>query len=157
MHDQRIGASALDGLREIFQRLFRVLIVDPDAAFDGDRDRNRGLHRRDAIADEIWLRHQTRAEAAFLHAVGRAAHVQIDFIETRVRADPCTLGQRARLRAAKLQSQRMLRGMEAEKPRAIAMQHRAGGEHFGIEQRAARQQAMEEPAMPVGPFHHRRD
>ena len=37
------------------------------------------------------------------------------------------------------------------------MQHRAGGEHFGIKQRTARQQAMEEPAMPVGPFHHRSD
>jgi hypothetical protein len=37
------------------------------------------------------------------------------------------------------------------------MQHRSGSEHLGIEQRAARQQAMEEPAVPVGPFHHRGD
>jgi hypothetical protein len=37
------------------------------------------------------------------------------------------------------------------------MQHRAGGDHLGIEQRTPRQQAMEEPAMPVGPIHHRCD
>jgi hypothetical protein len=37
------------------------------------------------------------------------------------------------------------------------MAHRAGGEHLGIEQRPARQKAMEEPAVPVSPFHHRRD
>jgi hypothetical protein len=37
------------------------------------------------------------------------------------------------------------------------MQHRAGREHFGVEQGPARQQAMEEPAVPVRPFHHRRD
>jgi hypothetical protein len=37
------------------------------------------------------------------------------------------------------------------------MQHRAGREHFGVEQGTARQQAMEEPAVPVCPFHHRSD
>jgi hypothetical protein len=37
------------------------------------------------------------------------------------------------------------------------MQHRAGGDHLGIERRPAREQAMEEPAMPVRPFHHRRN
>ena len=60
-------------------------------------------------------------------------------------------------RAAELQRDRMLGGIEAEQPRAVAAQHRAGGDHLGVEPRAARQQAMEEPAMPVGPFHHRRD
>ena len=62
-----------------------------------------------------------------------------------------------RIGAAKLQRQRVLGGIEAQKARAIAMQHRAGGEHLGVKQRAPRQQAMEEPAMPVGPFHHRSD
>jgi hypothetical protein len=34
------------------------------------------------------------------------------------------------------------------------MEHRAGGDHLGVEERTAREQAMEEPAMPIGPFHH---
>jgi hypothetical protein len=37
------------------------------------------------------------------------------------------------------------------------VQHRAGGQHFSIKRRPARKQAVEEPAMPVGPFHHRGD
>jgi hypothetical protein len=36
----------------------------------------------------------------------------------------------------------------------VAMEHRAGGDHLGIDERSARKQTMEEPAMPVGPFHH---
>jgi hypothetical protein len=35
--------------------------------------------------------------------------------------------------------------------------HRAGAEHLGVEPRAAREQAVEEPAVPVGSFHHRSD
>jgi len=37
------------------------------------------------------------------------------------------------------------------------MQHCAGCEHFSVDQGPARQQPMEKPAMPVGPFHHRSD
>jgi hypothetical protein len=36
------------------------------------------------------------------------------------------------------------------------MQHRPCGEHFGVEERTPRQQPVEEPAVTVGPFHHRR-
>jgi hypothetical protein len=49
----------------------------------------------------------------------------------------------------------MLERIEGKQPCAIATQNCAGGEHFGVDQRPAREQAMEEPAMSVGPFHHR--
>jgi hypothetical protein len=51
----------------------------------------------------------------------------------------------------------MLGRIEAKKPRAVAMQHRAGGEHLSIEERAARQQPVEKPAVAVSPLHHRGD
>jgi hypothetical protein len=51
----------------------------------------------------------------------------------------------------------MLERIKAEQPAAVAAQHRAGGEHFGVDLRPAREQAMEEPAMPIGPIHHRGD
>ena len=60
-------------------------------------------------------------------------------------------------RTAELQRQRMLGRVETQQPRPVAVQHRARREHLGIKQRPPRQQPMEEPAMPVGPFHHRRD
>ena len=116
------------------------------------------LHGGDAIADQRRLRHQAGAEAALLHAVGRAADIEVDLVVAEVRADArATAASAARIAAAELQRDRMLGRIEAEQPRAVAAQHRAGGHHLGVEQRAARQQAMEEPAMPVGPFHHRRD
>ena len=40
---------------------------------------------------------------------------------------------------------------------ATVMQHRAGGEHLGVDQRVPRQQTVEIPAVAVGPFHHRRN
>src|SRR5262245_37508544 len=48
----------------------------------------------------------------------------------------------------------MFRRIMAEEPRAVAVDHGTGGDHLGIDQRAAREQAVEEPAMPVGPLHH---
>jgi hypothetical protein len=139
------------------ERLFGILIIDAEAAFDRDRNGYGGLHGRHTIADEIRLGHQAGAEAPFLDAVRRAADIQIDLVETGIGADARALRQRLRRRAAKLQRHRVLGRIEAEKPRAIAMQHRPGGEHFGIEKRAARQQPVEEPAVTVGPFHHRSD
>ena len=157
MHDERVGARRFDRAGKNFQRLFRILLVDADAAFDGDRHRNGGLHRRHAVAHQRRLRHQAGAEAAVLHAVGRTADIEIDLVKAEIGADARAGGERARLGAAELQRQRMLGRIVAQQPRPVAVQHRAGGEHLGIEQRPARQQAMEEPAMPVGPFHHRRD
>ena len=79
---------------------------------------------------------------------------RVDLAETRIRADACAFRERARIGAAELQRQRVFGGIETQQPRAIAMQHRAGREHFSVKQRAARQQAMEGPAVPVSPFHH---
>ena len=69
---------------------------------------DRGLHRRDAVADQRRLRHQAGAEAAVLHAVGGTAGIEIDLVEAEIRADARARGQRPRIGAAKLQRQRML-------------------------------------------------
>ena len=66
-------------------------------------------------------------------------------------------GERCRIATAKLQRDRMFGGIKAQQPRAIAVQDRAGSDHFSIDQRAPRQQTMEEPAVPISPFHHRSD
>ena len=156
MHDQRVGAGRDDMSRESRQRLLRILVVDADAAFHRHRDRNRGLHRGHAIADQRRLRHQAGAEAALLHPLRRATDVEIDLVIAEIRADPRATGERHGIAAAELERHRMLGRIETDQPVAVAAQHRAGGHHLGIDQRAARQQAMEEPAVPVGPFHHRR-
>ena len=138
------------------QRFIRILLVDADTAFHRHRNADGRFHGGNAVGDQRRLRHQAGAETALLHPVGGAADIEIDLVEACVFADARRLGERARVAAAKLQRHRMLERIEGEKPGALAPQHRAGGQHFRVEQRPAREQAMEEPAMPVGPFHHRR-
>ena len=59
--------------------------------------------------------------------------------------------------AAELQRQRMLGRIEIEMMRDIAVHERGRRDHFGVEAGAARDETEEEPAVPVGPVHHRRD
>jgi hypothetical protein len=54
--------------------------IDADATFDGDRDLHGLAHRGHAFCDERWLTHQARAEATALHAIARAAAIQIDLV-----------------------------------------------------------------------------
>ena len=155
MHDQRVGPGPLHHFGERKQHLVRVLLVDADAAFDRHRDIHRRLHGSNTVADQRRLVHQAGAEATFLHPVGRAADIEVDFVVAEAFADAGALRQRGRLRAAELQRHRVFACIEAKKPVAVAMQDGAGGQHLGIEQRPARHEPMEEPAMPVGPVHHR--
>ena len=87
MHDQRIGARRDDAARQFVERNLRILIVDADAAFDGDGNLHRALHRGDAFGNQLRLRHQAGAEAAILHAVGRAADIEVDLVIAEILAD----------------------------------------------------------------------
>ena len=58
---------------------------------------------------------------------------------------------------AELHGDRVLLMTAAEPAFARAMQHGPGRHHLGVEPRSARQEAVEEPAVPVRPVHHRRN
>jgi hypothetical protein len=136
-----------------------ILLVDADAAFHRYRQSGGhcGLHRFDATRNQIRRLHQAGAERARLHPVGRAPDIEIDLVIAEIGGDPHRFGQLGRIAAAQLQRDRMLDGIVAQQALAVAMDHRVGHDHLGIKQRMARQLAMEEPAMPVRPVHHRRD
>jgi hypothetical protein len=136
------------------QRLFRVLVVHADAAFDGDGNRNRCAHGRDAFGDKFRLAHQAGAEPAGLHAVRGTADIEIDFAVAEFGADPGGLGQLFRLRSAELQGYRIFAAIEPQQSLPIAAQDRIRCHHLGVEHRLARELAMEEPSMPVGQVHH---
>ena len=70
---------------------------------------DRRLHRRDAVGDEVGRLHQAGAERARLHAVGRAADIEVDLVIAEALADARRLGELCRVRAAELQRHRMLR------------------------------------------------
>ena len=52
MHPKRIGAGSKDTGRQFVESDLRVLIIDTDAALDGDRHRDGLFHRGHAFRDE---------------------------------------------------------------------------------------------------------
>ncbi len=155
MHDERIRACGNHAARQRIESDFRILVVDADPAFHSDRDFHRALHRRNAFGDQRRLRHQAGAEPAVLHPVRRAADIEVDLVIAEILADLRGGREVARIGTAELQRHRMLAGIEAEQSRPVAVDHGTGGQHLRIEPRPPRHQAMEDPAMPVGPVHHR--
>src|SRR5208283_2859466 len=114
------------------------------------------LHRGDAIADKLRFAHQAGAESAAFHALGGATDIEIDFVIAKIGAYFRRLRQQQRIGPAELQGDGMLRRIKAQQAGAVPKQDRGGSKHLGIKPRAVRQDAMEDPAMPVRPIHHRR-
>ena len=154
MHDERSAAGFRHAIDEALEISLRVLVVDADAALHGDRNGHGVRHRCEAQGDEIGFRHQAGAEAAFLHAIGGAADVEIDLTVAEFGADARGFSQFGRIGPAQLQSHGLFGGIEPQEPFAIAVQDRFRCHHLRIEQGMPRQPAMEGPAMPVCPIHH---
>ena len=149
--------AAVTDAVNVVERGLGILVVDAEPALDGDGNGDRRLHGGDAIADQCRLRHQAGAEPPFLHAIGRAADVEVDLIVTGLRAHARTARERDRIGPAELQRDRVLGRVVAQEPGAVAVEERASGDHLGVDQGTAREQAVEEPAMPIRPVHHRGD
>jgi hypothetical protein len=74
---QPVAATGVDEGEEAVEIL---LLVDAEPAFHRHRHGHRRAHRGDAVGDQRRLLHQAGAEAAGLHAVGRATHVEVDLV-----------------------------------------------------------------------------
>ncbi len=157
MHNEGAAARGRYGGDKPLQAFLAVLVVDADAALHGNGHADARGHRGDARADELGLLHQAGAETALLHAIGRAANVEVDFVVAEAFPDRRRLGECGRLRAAELQRDRVLGLAECEQARAVAVEHGWRGHHLGVKPRMPRQDAMEGPAVPVRPVHHRGD
>ncbi len=156
VHREVPAASASHRFDELEQVLVAVRAVDADAALHRHRHGHRRLHRRHAVTDQRGFRHQARAKAPGLHPVRRAADVEVDLVVTEIRPDARRLRQLRRVTAAKLQGHRMFGRAVREQIRRIAAQQRLRRDHLRVQQRAARNQAMQEPRVAIGPVHHRR-
>ncbi len=157
MHGKDLHPGAGAKADGVAQRNFRVLVVNPDAAFHRHRKRDGGAHRRHAFGHKLRLAHQAGAEAARLHAVRWAADIQVDFAIAEIGADLRGLRQLYGIAAAQLQRHGALAGIETQKPLALAMQDRVRCHHLRVKKCARAELTMEKPAMPVRPVHHGRD
>ncbi len=157
MNDEGLTAGVRNLVDEPVEARLCVLIVDADAAFHRDRQARRLCHLGHALRDPSRVRHETCAEPAGLHAVRRAADIQVDLVVALLGADSCSLRELQWIAAAELQRDRMLLGIEPEDAFAIAVNHGLGRHHLGVEQRALRDEPHEVAAVAVGPLHHRGD
>jgi hypothetical protein len=67
------------------------------------------------------------------------------------------LGKRSGVAATQLQGDRVFCLVVTQVTRYVAEEECAGRDHLGVKQSPARQLAMEEPTVAVGPVEHRRD
>ena len=119
VHDERVGRRPrrTASTRRV-ERRPRVLLVDADAALHRHRNRHRRAHRRHALGDQLRLAHQAGAEAAGLHAVGRAADVEVDLVIAELLADPRRLRRgRAGSEPPSCSATGCSRRVEAQQPR----------------------------------------
>src|SRR4029078_12436447 len=82
MRDKYLAAAPRDRVDEAHEEFVSVRRsvrhrFDTDATLDGHRNLDRPADRADALRNEQLLAHQTRAEPAALHAVARAAAIEI--------------------------------------------------------------------------------
>ena len=77
-------------------------------------------HGGEAVGHQVRLAHQAGAERAGLHALGRAADIEVDLAIAVGRADARGLGQLLRLGPAQLQRDGLLDRIEPQQPVAIA-------------------------------------
>ena len=157
MDDEHL-ALAFPGYRvdEVAQEFVAVLVVNADTGFDRDRNGDHIAHRLDTVRYQLCIPHQTGAKHAVLHAVGRAANVQVDLVVAAFFRQLRALRQRGRIAAAQLQGNRML-FFAIGQIVALPVNDCARGHHFGVQQRMAGELAQEVAAVSVRPVEHRRN
>src|SRR5262245_65461071 len=103
VYDQRGHAGLLDRAGERFKGLLRILIIDADPAFHRYWHIDCARHGGDAVADEGGLRHQTRAEAAHLHAIRGTTDIEVDLVIAELFGDARALRKLLRIAATELE------------------------------------------------------
>jgi hypothetical protein len=72
------------------------LSIDADPTLDRDRHLELALHQGDCARNQLRFSHQASAKAALLHAIGRAADVEVDLIVAVGLAQLGRFGERVR-------------------------------------------------------------
>ena len=87
MDDHAIASGGDHRIHELIESGFGILIIDTEAAFDGDGQGGGGFQRGNAFGHKRGLAHQAGAEASFLHAVRRATDIEINLAIAKIRGN----------------------------------------------------------------------
>ena len=139
MDNEYAAARIGDGADKVAEKFPGVQFVDTDAALDGYGNAHGVLHRLKAVGDQVLVFHEARAEVSVLHAVRRAAAIQVDFLESGLFDHLAAFGQIGGIRAAQLQHRGVFEFLMAQEQVRIGMQQRVGRDHFAVQQDVFRQ------------------
>ena len=157
MHDEEFATRLRDGAHKVPHEVVALATVNADAVFHRHGNVHRVLHGFHAIGHQSGFGHQASAKSTALHPLGGATAVEVDLLIAPLLAQLGGTGQIGRFAPTQLQGHRVFFRVEIKVARHIAMDQRPRGDHLGVEQGVARQQAVEIPAVAVGPVHHRRN
>lgn len=155
MDDDRIDTAVGHGRNEVAQIAFLIELIDTNSGLDGYRYFNRLAHCRQAITHQLGFFHQASPETTLLNPVRRTTDIEIDLAIAPLRTDTSCLCQLTRLTSTQLQGKRLLGRIEAQETIMIAMNNGAGRHHLRVQQGLLVDQTMENPAVAIGPVHHR--
>jgi hypothetical protein len=102
MHGEHAAACFGHGAHEVAHEAVVFAPSDADAVLHRHRHIHRVRHGLHAVGHQARLVHQAGAESAALHALARAAAVQIDLVVAPLRTQARGMGQVRRLAAAEL-------------------------------------------------------
>ena len=157
MDNENLATRIADSLYKIGEELPAVELVDPDAALDGDRNAYGILHGLEAVGHEVLILHKACAEVSVLHAVRRAAAIQVYFLEPgRFHEFRCTR-EVCGVASPELQYCGVLEGLVPEELFRFCVEHCVGDHHLAVEQNVPRKQTQEIALVTVGAVEHRRD
>ena len=157
MHDKNPATRVVNRTDEIARETVASVVIQAKAVLDRHRNAHGVLHGLDAIGDQAGFCHQARTEGASLDALGRTAAVQVDLVVPPALAELCPIGQIIGVAAAQLQCHRMLRLIEIQMARQIAVAQRPGRDHLGVDAGTWGDQPVQVPCVTVCHVDHRRN
>ena len=157
VHDEHYATRVGHGADKVAHKVIALGLVDANAVLDRHRHPGRVHHVHhgfDAVGHQLGFGHQAGAKGPALHPLARAAAVDVDLVIPPLRPQLRAARQVGRVTAAQLQCHGVLFHVEAQVPRHVAMDQRAGGHHLGVQQGVPGQQPVKVATVAVGPVHH---
>ena len=136
MHDKVLAACISHCADKVAHKVVALDAVNANAVLDGNgRVLHRITHGFDAICHQCGGLHQASTKSATLHAVARAAAVEVDFVIAPLLAHAGALREHGGVTAAQLQGYGVLFGVVAQMALRCATHNCAHVNHLGIQQR----------------------
>jgi hypothetical protein len=158
MYNENATTRIGDSPDKVPKKLPGIKLVNADAAFDGDGDRDGVLHGLEAVGHQVLVFHKACAEVSVLHPVRRAAAVQVHFAKACAFHHLTCRCKFCGVASAQLQHRGHFAVFVAQEQfRVLAVQKSCRYHHLAVEQNVLGNQPQKVPLMAIGAVQHGSD